>query len=74
MTDERIKRINELAQKSREIGLSPEEEEERAKLRKEYVAAFRESLRSTLDNTYIVDEEGNKKRLSSKGSENKGEK
>ncbi len=74
MTDERIKRINELAQKSREVGLSPEEEEERAKLRQEYVAAFRESLQSTLDNTYIVDGEGNKKRLSPKGSENKGEK
>ncbi len=66
MIDAKIKRINELAKKSREVGLTPEEEAERATLRQEYVAAFRESLKSTLDNTYIVDPEGNKTKVTQK--------
>ena len=42
MEQSRIDRINELARKSRtEEGLTPEEKEEQARLRQEYVAAFR---------------------------------
>lgn len=58
MTD-RVKRINELAKLSRERELTPEEKEEQARLRREYLAAFKANLTSQLDNTYIVDNNGN---------------
>ena len=60
MEQSRIDRINELARASRERELTPEEKEEQAKLRKEYVAAFKASLVAQLDNTYIIDEKCNK--------------
>ena len=64
MTDERILRLNELAKKYKSgVPLTEAELQERDALRKEYVAAFRESLKAQLDNTYIVDEEGNEKPL-----------
>ena len=62
MTD-RTKRINELAKKAREVGLTEEEKAEQAKLRQEWLAAFRQNMISQLDNTYIVDEDGNEKPL-----------
>ncbi len=61
-----IERINELARKSREVGLTDSEKQEQAKLRAEYVASFRASLKSQLDNTYIVDDKGNKTKLEPK--------
>jgi len=45
----KIIRINELARKSKETGLSPEELEERQLLRKEYLAAVRANLKNSLD-------------------------
>lgn len=66
MTEERIARINELAKKSREVGLTDAEKAEQAELRAEYIAAFRNSLTAQLDNTYIVDEQGNKQKLKKK--------
>jgi uncharacterized protein YnzC (UPF0291/DUF896 family) len=60
MEQSRIDRINELARLSRERELTPAEKEEQAKLRREYVAAFKASLVAQLDNTYIIDENGNK--------------
>lgn len=66
MTDETIKRINELAHKAKAEGLTPEETDERDRLRQEYVAAFRKNLVTQLDNTYIVDEHGNKRPLRKK--------
>lgn len=63
MKQERINRINELARKAKAEGLTPEETAERDELRKEYIAAVRENLRAHLDNTYIVDEKGNKRPL-----------
>ena len=53
-----IDRINFLAKKSREEGLTEEEKQEQARLRKEYVASVVGNLRSQLDNTYIIDENG----------------
>lgn len=58
--DKTIKRINELAKKSREGTLTQEEKAEQKKLREEYVKGFRNNLVQTLDNTYIMDENGNK--------------
>ncbi|MCD7871805.1 MAG: DUF896 domain-containing protein [Clostridiales bacterium] len=66
MTKEQINRINELAKKSKVGGLTDSEKNEQAKLRKLYVESFRESLVSQLENTYIVDEHGNKKKVQKK--------
>ena len=67
MTDERIARINELARKSRTPeGLTEAEKAEQAALRKEYIADWRRGVEQTLDNTYIVDEKGNKRKLERK--------
>ena len=48
-----LKRINELAALAKERELTPEEQEERQQLRKQYLAEFRAQMRQTLDNTYI---------------------
>ena len=58
ITKEKIDRINELAHKAKtEEGLTPEEEEERAVLRQEYIDAFKANLRAQLENIKIVDPE-----------------
>ena len=67
MTDERILRLNELAKKYKNgEPLTDEEIKERDALRKEYVAAFRESLRAQLDNTYIQTPDGRRTKLKPK--------
>ena len=58
-----LDRINELAKKQRTVGLTAEEKQEQAMLRKEYIDAFKKSLKSQLDSMVIVDESGNKKPL-----------
>jgi len=58
-----IERINELARKAKTVGLTPEENEERAKLRRAYIDSVVGGLRQQLDNTYIVDAKGNKRKL-----------
>lgn len=63
ISKEQINRINELARKSKQSGLSAEEKEEQAKLRRLYIDSFKENLISQLENTYIVDEHGNKKKV-----------
>jgi uncharacterized protein YnzC (UPF0291/DUF896 family) len=49
VTDEQLARINALAKKSREEGLSPEEQDEQKRLRRAYVDAVKNSLRSHLE-------------------------
>ncbi len=66
MEQSKIDRLNELAKLAKTCGLTPEQEEERAVLRTEYINAWKQSLRSQLDNTYIVDENGNKRKLKKK--------
>ena len=66
MEQSRIERINALAKKAKTVGLTEEEIKERDILRKEYVQAFRSNLRAQLDNTYLVDENGNKRKLGPK--------
>ena len=58
-----IERINELARKATTVGLTPEENEERAVLRRAYIDSVVGDLRQQLDNTYIVDSKGNKRKL-----------
>lgn len=55
--DETIKRINELARKAKSVGLTDEEIQERDKLRRIYIDAFKGSLRGQLENIKFVDEE-----------------
>ena len=64
--NETINRINFLARKSRSEGLSEEEKAEQARLRSEYVKAFRESLTSQLENTVIVRPDGTREKLNKK--------
>ncbi len=67
MKQEKIDRINELAKKSKtEEGLTEEEKKEQAQLRLEYINSFKASLIGQLENTYIVDEKGNKRKLERK--------
>ncbi len=66
VTQEQINRINELARKSKAEGLNEAEKEEQAKLRRIYSDSFKESLVGQLENTYIVDEKGNKKKITRK--------
>ena len=63
MEQSKIDRINELSKKHKEEGLTQEETAERAVLREEYIAGFRNNLTQHLENTYLVDEEGNKEKL-----------
>ncbi len=49
MEQKKIDRINFLARKSREEGLSDEEKQEQQALRDEYRAAIRSNLKATLD-------------------------
>ncbi len=67
MEQAKIDRINALARKAREEGLTAAEESERAVLRREYIDSVVGSLRSQLDNTYVVDGKGRKRKLRRKG-------
>ncbi|MDF2820058.1 MAG: hypothetical protein K0R15_499 [Clostridiales bacterium] len=53
-----IARINELAKKKKEVGLTPEEIIEQAELRKNYLSAIRGNFKQTLDNISIKESDG----------------
>jgi uncharacterized protein YnzC (UPF0291/DUF896 family) len=63
MEKSRIERLNELAKKAKTGSLTSAELSEREQLRKEYIEAFRANLKATLDNTVIVDKDGNRRSL-----------
>ncbi|MDR1797904.1 MAG: DUF896 domain-containing protein [Clostridiales Family XIII bacterium] len=63
LSKEKMARINELARKKKESGLSDDEHAEQHTLRQEYLARFRESFRAQLENIEVVDED-DKKHLS----------
>ena len=64
--DEVIARINELAAKNKTVGLTPEETEERAKLRRIYIDSVVGNLKGQLENTTIVYPDGTKKKVTHK--------
>ncbi len=66
MDKKMIERINALAKKSREEGLTEEEKQEQANLRAQYIAAFRAGTEQTLQSVRLVDKDGNKTPLSKK--------
>ena len=61
--DEVIARINVLAKKAKAEGLTEEELVERDKLRRIYIDSVKANLTGSLENTYVVDEQGNKRKL-----------
>ncbi len=61
-----ITRINVLAKKAKTEGLTPEEIAERDKLRRIYIDSVKANLTGQLDNTYIVNPDGTKKKLERK--------
>ena len=63
MTDEKIARINALAKKAKTEGLTDAEKQEQQALRAEYIADFRSSLKSQLDNTVVINPDGTSYKL-----------
>ncbi|MCD7722595.1 MAG: DUF896 domain-containing protein [Clostridiales bacterium] len=66
VTKEQIDRINFLAKKAKESGLSDAERGEQQQLRRAYIDAMKASLTAQLDNTYIVGENNEKRKLKRK--------
>ena len=65
ITPETIDRINELARKSRTPeGLTEAEKAEQQTLRREYIDAYKASLRSELEHTVVVRPDGTRQKLS----------
>lgn len=69
-----IERINELARKSKTVGLTEEEKEEQAVLRKAYIASFKRNLRAQLDNIDIKEPDGSIVNLGEKYGNKEGNK
>ena len=72
MDETKIKRINELAHKMRDPGLTPEEKEEQAALRKEYIETIRRNLRGIIENTDVTLPDGTVKPLTDFKTPKKG--
>lgn len=66
MTQQELDRISELTAIARVRELTPQEQEERAALRRKYIDSYKRSLVGQLENTYIVDEKGNKTKVERK--------
>ena len=68
MEQTKLDRINTLAHIAKERALTEEELFERDALRKEYIAEWRQSTISVLENTYIQTPDGKKHKLQRKGT------
>jgi len=66
VTEEDIKRINELYHKRKASTITKEELAEHDRLRQEYIFAIRENLRANLDSTVIVNPDGTRVNLGEK--------
>ena len=66
MNEEKIARINELSRKSKAEGLTEAEKEEQQELRKQYIASFRNNLRSQLNSITIERPDGTRENLGEK--------
>ena len=64
--NEVITRINELAKKAKESTLTAEELAERDKLRRIYIDSVKANLVGQLENTYILQPAGTKKKVTKK--------
>lgn len=64
---QRLQQLNELANKAKTgEALTDEELAEQARLREEYRLAFRAAFRGVLENTYIQQPDGSRKKLTRK--------
>ncbi len=63
MEQQKIDRINALAHKQKTVGLTEAEQEEQKILRQEFIQSYVGNLRSQLEQTYIMDEHGQKHKL-----------
>lgn len=63
MEKEKLDRINALAHKSKNEGLTEEEKAEQASLRAEYIAEFRAQFTGILDHTVIQYPDGRKEKV-----------
>lgn len=66
MTEERIARLNALAQLKKQQELTVEELAEQAELRAEYIQSVRQNLMAQLDHTTVVYPDGTRKKLERK--------
>lgn len=69
MEQAKIDRINFLAKKQREQGLSDAEKTEQTALRREYIDSFKQSLVGQLENITVVEPDGTKHKLPKKQNE-----
>lgn len=58
MTEEKIQRINELYNKSKNEGLTEEEKTEQQALRRQFIDDFKRNLRGQLDNISVQEADG----------------
>ncbi|MBE0600139.1 MAG: DUF896 domain-containing protein [Firmicutes bacterium] len=63
MDKSKIDRINALARLKKERGLTPDELNEQAALRREYIEAFKQNVHATLQNVRIQNEDGSLREL-----------
>jgi len=70
MEQSKIDRISQLTRIARQRELTEEEQQERQALRREYIDSVKQSLAGQLDNTVIVDPQGNRRTLKPRGPVN----
>lgn len=70
MEQSKIDRISQLTQIARQRELTAEEQAERQALRREYIDSVKQSLVGQLDNTVVVDPQGNRRPLKPRGPVN----
>ena len=66
MDPKKIERINELARRKKERGLTDEEAAEQAALRKEYLEGYRKNLKAMLDSIVVQEKDGTRHPLKRK--------
>lgn len=71
MEQKNLKRINELAALAKKRPLTPEEETERAELRKEYLKEFRAAFKQQLESTVVQYDDGSRVKLTELVKKNK---
>ncbi|MCS4485364.1 DUF896 domain-containing protein [Staphylococcus americanisciuri] len=59
LSQDKLNRINELAKKKKEQGLTEIEAKEQSQLRSEYLETFRGSFKSQIEQTKVIDPQGN---------------